>query len=448
MIPVGASTGPSPLASAESIDRWRYVASDAAGAAVAGEVDAASERDAVDVLRRRGLWATEVTRVVTASRPPLQAPDTASAHSGARNSASTRAFSERSSVKQVIGMLTGRTTRAELAVVVRAMSTLLAAGVPLDRALAYAGGPSSSVELQDTFSRIRERTRGGEALSAAVRSEPLLPAVFAPAIAAGEESGTLSGSLSSLADHLERGEALRAKLRAALVYPAVLGVASVLGMVVILLVVVPRFAELIADSGGTLPTSTRALIVINGVMTRGWWILLAAGALFVVAARGWIAATGNRARLHAARLQWPVVGHFERTRAAAGYTGVLALALRAGVPLLPAMRLARGMVGNQALAAGLAAAEDRVSGGGSIAGALETILPPLAVRLLDAGEASGDLAGMAARAAETAEDELQRASAGAVALIEPALILGFGGIVGFVALALLQAIYGLNARVL
>jgi type II secretory pathway component PulF len=109
------------------------------------------------------------------------------------------------------------------------------------------------------------------------------------------------------------------------------------------------------------------------------------------------------------------------------------------------MRLARGVVGNRAVAASLEAAEGRVRSGGSVAAALEGVLPPLSVRLLDAGEAGGDLAGMAARAAEAADAETGRVAASAVALVEPLLILGFGSLVGFVALALLQAIYGLNA---
>ncbi|MES2523252.1 MAG: type II secretion system F family protein [Gemmatimonadota bacterium] len=446
-VPVDASSNTSSV-------RWHYVAADSTGTVMSGEVDALSERDAIDTLRRRGLWATDISPVAGARRSAAARAEDSALERDTIDSGSALAsrpphsLTARLGASRFVAMVSGRTVRGELAIVVRAMATLLAAGVPLDRALAYAAGPSSSAELQATFARIRARTRAGDALSASVRDEPLLPSVFGPAVAAGEGSGTLDAALASLADHLERGEALRAKLRAALIYPAVLGVASVLGMTVILLVVVPRFAGLIADAGGTLPLSTRALIAISGVLTNWWWLLLGTGVLAVAAVRQWLAGHGNRERLHAARLGWPVVGHFERTRAAAGYTGVLALALRAGVSLLPAMVLARGMVSNRALAARLATAEETVRDGGTVAGALDSILPPLAVRLLDAGEASGDLAGMAARAADAAEAELQRSASGAVALIEPVLILGFGGVVGFVALALLQAIYGLNARVL
>jgi type II secretory pathway component PulF len=424
--------------------RWRYHAADATGADVAGEIEAASEREAVDALRRRALWVTtlepiERSRRVVATTHP---------ESGTGPPAQRIGSGGASRLRTALASLGGASSSGELAVTIRAMSTLLGAGVPLDRALAYAAGPSARPELQRAFGAVRERVRGGESLSSAAAREPLFPAVLAPTVAAGEASGTLDRSLASLADHLDRVEALRGRLRAALVYPAVLGVASLVGIVVILLVVVPRFATLVADSGGALPVSTRLLVAASALVSRWWWLLLAGAALGVTLARRWLQESANRLWWHAARLRWPVVGHIERTRAAAAYAGVLSVALGAGVSLLSAMRLARGVVANGAIASSLRSAEERVGAGGGVAESLEGVLPPLSVRLLDAGEAGGNLAAMAARASEAADGELQRAATGAVALVEPLLIIGFGGLVGFVALALLQAIYGLNARTL
>ena len=151
-----------------------------------------------------------------------------------------------------------------------------------------------------------------------------------------------------------------------------------------------------------------------------------------------------RVRMDESRLRWPLLGRLERLQTAAGYTGTLAIGLRAGVSLIGSMRLARAVVRNRYLATSLAEAERRVHGGAGLSQSLAGLLPPLTERLLDAGETSGDLAGMAARAAESADGELQRTVSQAVALIEPVMVIGFGGIVGFVAMALLQAIYGLN----
>lgn len=432
--------------------RWRYRAADAAGAGTTGEIDAATEREAVDALRRRALWVTSI-EPVGAPRAMVTSTATGSL-SPTGNVAAPIAW--RTRLARAVGSGT-----IELAVLVRAIATLLDAGVPLERALAYAadtnhdttgvGAASNPVsagtdEWRRAFASVRDAVRRGESFSGAVAREPAFPAVFAPTLAAGEASGTLGAVLTRLADHLDRSAALQARLRSALVYPALLGVASIVALVVIMAVVVPRFASLVTDSGGSLPLSTRSLIAVSDAITRWWWIGTAIVLVVFVAARSWLSTPANRLRLHAARLGWPVVGSLERTRAAAGYTGVLAIALSSGVSLLQGMNLARRVVRNDAVAARLAEAESRVRDGSGLASALSGTLPPLAIRLLDAGEAGGELAAMAQRASDAADAELQRVAGGAVAMVEPALILAFGGLVGFVALALLQAIYGLNAR--
>lgn len=409
--------------------RWRYEAADANGAAVAGEIDAASEREAIDALRRRALWVTTLTPSVA-----LRTSDTGERSTAKSNSTQTW-WSWRS-----------RTSARELAIITRAVSSLLSAGVPLDRALTYAANQAPDDRSRGSFGIIRDAVRNGQSLSSAVASQSMFPAYFAPTLAAGEASGTLDSSLSLLADHLERSDAVRTRLQSALIYPAILGIASIIGVTVILLVVVPRFATLIQESGGTLPLSTRALIGVSEVVTRGWWLMLIAAALAVFGWRRALSDPQTRRRLDAAVLAVPVLGPLERTRGGAAYTGTLSVALRSGVGLLTAMSLARAVVTNRQLSAELAAAESRVRDGGTLARALEGALPPLAVRLLDAGEVGGDLPMLASRAAEAADGDVQRAVSQAVTLVEPILILGFGGLVGFVALALLQAIYGINAR--
>jgi len=409
--------------------RWRYEAADANGASVVGEIDAPSEREAIDALRRRALWVTTLTLALTqrASQPPEQTVET---------SASPRSWLAWRS----------RTSARDLAIVTRAVSTLISAGVPLDRALTYAANQAPDEASQRSFATIRDAVRNGQSLSSAVASQSLFPAYFAPTLSAGEASGTLDASLSLLADHLERSDAVRTRLQSALIYPAILGIASIIGVTVILLVVVPRFAALIQEGGGTLPLSTRALIAVSAVVTHGWWALLLAAALAVFGWRRAMADPAMRRRWDATLLGIPVIGALERTRGGAAYTGTLSVALRSGVGLLTAMSLARAVVTNGQLNAELAAAESRVRDGGTLARALEGALPPLAVRLLDAGEVGGDLPMLASRAATAADSDVQRAVSRAVTLVEPLLILGFGGLVGFVALALLQAIYGINAR--
>lgn len=439
------------MASGMPPSRWRYTAAASDGSTVSGEIDAATERDAVDALRRRALWAVDLAPLdARRAQAVTRATTGRSAYDADANteSATADAVGGRAPWLSTFSARWRGTADADLAVTVRAISTLLAAGVPLSRTLNYAERSSTSLPHRQGFGRLYAAVQRGESLSAAVASVDAFPVIFAPLIAAGEGSGTLDASVALLATYLERRDALRTRIQSALVYPALLAIASVAGLLVILIVVVPRFAGLIFDSGGMLPWSTRVLMGLSTAVVDWWWLLaLLAGVAALTVDRGRRNAAWQR-RWHATRLRWPWIGTFERTHAAARYTGTLAVGLRAGVPLLTSMSLARAVVTNQQLAARLADAEVEVRQGSSLSSAISGLLPSLSERLLEAGEVSGDLAGMAARAGDAADEALQRTLTQGVALIEPILILGFGGLVGFVALALLQAIYGLNASVL
>ncbi len=412
-----------PTASAGTT-RWRYQAADAQGAMTRGEVDAASAEDAAAELRRRSLWviALEPTR------------------------AATLALALASPVR-LLKRVARRTTDGDesLALLTRTVATLLESGVPLVRALAFAASGETDARWQRIFGGLQEAVTRGESLSEAAARVEALPRAYAPLLAAAEASGSMADTFARLADDLELRSQLRSRVRAALVYPTLLAIASTVGTLVILVVVVPRFADLIAGAGGTVPASTRLLIGLSALLSRYGWLVAIAVALAGTAVRQSLQDVARRRRWHAARLRWPLIGRFEREQAAAGYLSTLAVALESGVPLLRAMSLARATVGNDDLAERLARAEALVRDGGSVSQALSGSLTPLATRLLEAGEESGALAPLARRAATAANDQVQRVVTSAVALIEPVMILGFGGVVGFVALALLQAIYGINA---
>lgn len=421
---------------------WAYRAADAAGREARGRVAAPTAADAIAQLQQRALWVIELTP--TAEGPAAGAGAAASDRTAAPSALDGGIGSTLEGWWQ---RWSGRDDEA-LAITTRAIATLLGAGLPVDRALDFAAsGSAGSADggWAAVFRDVHRRVRAGASLADALKAQPRLPGFFAPSVAAAEATGSLTDTVAQLAAALERAAQVRARVRSALVYPVVLGLSSVVGTLVILLVVVPRFSALLADTGGALPWSTRLLVSLSAALSAGGWLLVPA----VLAAMVWWQRAqrdpAQRAAWDGRRLRWPVMGEFIRQREAARYLATLALALASGVNLLRAMALARATVHNQALAAALAPAEDRVRDGGALAGALRDGLPVMAVRLLEAGEAGSDLAALARRAADAANESAERQLGRVVALIEPVMILGFGGIVAFVALALLQAIYGLNA---
>jgi len=399
---------------------YRYRAATPDGRVVDGVLEAASPLAAIDALRQQTLVPVSVE------------PTTRDKPGGAS-----------------VGWLTPGRRDDALAAATRTIATLLAGGATLDRALRFAAEHAGTPALSEALQGVRADVQRGATLASALHERQATFGAFAAAIVrSGEEGGSLDEALSLLADQVERSRELRAQLRTALWYPALLGTVAGLGVIVLLAIVVPRFVSMLGVTGGTLPTSTRLLVLLSALVTQGWWILLLAFGLIVVGARAWLEAPGHRERLHRARLRWPVTGGLERTIAAARYCRSFGLLLQGGSGVLSAMRVARQGVQNLSLGSALDSAAIAVERGEGVAHSLDAALPPLATQLLAVGEESGTLDAMALRVADTFDAEAQRALRSLVGLVEPLLIVVFGGVVGFVALAMLQAMYSINATVL
>jgi type II secretory pathway component PulF len=235
-------------------------------------------------------------------------------------------------------------------------------------------------------------------------------------------------------------------MRSTLLYPAIMAVVSLIGVGVLLGFVIPRFATVLADMGGTLPLSTRFLLGVSHLVTTWWWLLLVVAVVAAIAARQAIARPGMRLRWHTWRLAWPYVGDIERKYSTARVARTLGLLLKSGVSALPALKIARASATNLVVREGLDRAAAALAEGSALAPALAGTLPPLAVQMMAVGEASGRLDELCLRIADSYDGEVRRAMRTAVTLIEPALILTFGTLVGFIALAMLQAIYGIDLK--
>ncbi len=396
---------------------WKYRAAAAGGQVVEGVVQAANERAARDELRRQTLVPIEVQS---------SAPVTAR-----RN------------------LLTLNRKLEAAAVAMRALATLVSAGTTLDVALDFAARESDDPLVAGALAQARRDVHGGSSLANAFAQHTEIFGKLAPAmVRAGEESGSLGASLDRLAQHMERVRDLRAQLQSSLIYPALLGAMASLGIVVMLMFVVPRFVGMLSNSGVALPLSTRILVGVSNGFTSLWWLwvgIVAVGALLGTRLKS---SPQFVSRWHRIRLGWPLVGDLERRLWTARFSRSLSIMLGSGGRLMASLRVARESVGNVAMASLLDSSIAMIERGEGIARSLHGVLPPLAVHLLGVGEQSGALDEMAGRIADTFDGEVQRSLRTVAGLVEPALILVFGGIVGFVALAMLQAIYAINAGVL
>jgi general secretion pathway protein F len=397
-------------------ESFRYRAATATGEVVEGILTAASTRDAADELRRQTLVPVSI-------------------ESATRQAVGSRAT----------GARTGK--RESLTTSVRTIATLLSAGVSVERAIDFATRHASHPEVADAFRAIQLDVQRGAMLSEAVRRQPLFGAFAAAVCRAGEESGTLDQALVRLADWYEQELELRSQIRSALTYPALMGIVAGIGVAVLLILVVPRFVAILGDIGAELPVSTRILVGASALVVNWWWLWLIGIGATILATRWWIKQPGNRRRWHAARLNLPGVGALERNSLTAQFTNAWGVLLNSGTPMLAALRVAREGIGNESIANELETAVEKVARGERVSESLAGALTPLAVELLSAGEESGRLPEMCARVASVHEQSAQRSVRTLVKLIEPVLILVFGAVVGFIALAMLQAVYSVNAGV-
>lgn len=395
---------------------FRYRASTADGQMREGVVRAASRDDAFRELRRQALWPVQV-----------EAEAGAASTSGGLD-----------------GFIESR--RRAVSVWTRLLATLAGVGMPLDQALRAASEQVRNPQVRAATESVRQAVRGGATLTTAMRAHPMLfGTLHLGLVQAGEGSGALASALDTLAGYLEDDETRRAQLASALLYPALVALVSTVGVLVLLLFVVPRFTVLLGDLGGTLPWSTRTLVALGTLVRRGWWIALIICAVGAAVLLPWLRTAGAQRTLAEIRRRTPFVRGLDRSLVTARFTRALGLLLQGGMPLLPALRLARGGIASPLVAGALDQAIDKVARGGALSASLDGVLTPLAIQLLSAGEASAQLPALALRSAEAHDVIVQRTLRTLASLMEPALVLIFGSIVGFVALAMLQAIYAVNA---
>jgi len=334
----------------------------------------------------------------------------------------------------------------DLALGLRALATLLQSGIPLARALAILDDlapPAWKSALPD----LRHRVEQGQPLGVALEASSLrLPGHVIGILRAGEAGSGLAAAVEQAAQLLETRAATRAALRSALAYPAMLAVAGGASVTLLVTVVLPRFASLLIDYGQSLPLSTRVVLGIGTVakVLALPTIAALAGATFLW--RRWVREPTGERRWHSLLLAAPVLGTVRRSAAAASACSALAALLDVGVPLDAALPHAARATGDRAVEASLLTARKRIETGDRVSAALHAVgaLTPTVVRLVRVGEETGQLGAMLAHAARIEAQHAQQLLQRAIRVIEPLLILAFGGIVMLVAAALLQAMYGLR----
>ncbi len=392
---------------------FAYRAATPAGRTLRGVEEAASTAALESTLRTRGLYPLEVS----------VAPERRASPRGLRS------------------------RRADVVEAIRYLATLMSAGFPLDRALGTVARVVVRADVSGALRAVRERVRAGSGLADALAERPrMFPRLAVGMTRAGERGGHLAEALERLAQHLEREERLRSQVVSAMLYPLlVMGVGGV-AVLVLLLYVLPRFVGILDEVGAGLPLSTLLLLNAGAFLGRWWPALLLGAVLAALLVTSSRRSESGRARSDAVLARLPVLGPLRQRLAAARFGRSLSTLLDNGLPILPALDISASGLADAAAAAEVMRAREEVQAGVRLALALRRgrAFPYVFLQMVELGEESGQLAQMLERAATAAEQELERGLERLVRLVEPAMIVVFGAAAGFIALSLLQAVYGIR----
>ena len=345
----------------------------------------------------------------------------------------------------------GKVKPADIAVFSRQLATMMAAGIPLVQSFDIVGAGHENPAMQKLILDIKADVEGGISLHEALAKRPLhFDDLFVNLVEAGEQAGALETLLDKIATYKEKTEALKAKVKKALFYPAAVLVVAIIVTVILLIFVIPQFEDLFKGFGADLPTFTQMVINLSKfVQTKGILIAIVVGA--AIFAFGYFHKRSRKFRetLDRITLKLPVIGPIMHKSAVARFARTLSTMFAAGVPLVEAMESVAGATGNIVYENATLAIRDEVATGTRLQRAMENtgLFPNMVIQMIAVGEESGALDEMSGKVATFFEAEVDNAVDSMSSLLEPLIMAILGVLVGGLVIAMYLPNFKLGAVV-
>lgn len=327
----------------------------------------------------------------------------------------------------------------------RQLSSLLAAGVPLSRALKILSREAASQAASEKWKEVHDLVVDGTSLADAMSQSPdTFPSVYTAMIQAGETGGFLDVVLGQIADFQIREKELRSKVLAALIYPAVLLILAIGVLIFLLTFFIPRFKTIFADFGGSLPWLTEIIVGASEIVTKyGPFVALGLLVAFILA-RKWLQTEHGRRTWQRIVLHIPVIGMLNARFAMTRFCRMLGTLVGSGVPLINALRVARESIGNQTLVDAVTESIERVKRGDALAASLadcKALFPGSVLEMISVAEETGRLDEELVRLATVTDGDLDRQLKTAVALAEPVMLFVMAGFIGIIFVGMVIPIF-------
>jgi type IV pilus assembly protein PilC len=417
--------------------KFRYVALDSQGHETEGMMDAESQARAVAMIRGKGFFPTSVIEVGGTTT-------TASVRTEKRKVQSSGLQREIKLPPFLVDFFAGKVKPKQLMILTRQLSTLLDAGVPLLRGLQILLKQEAHPTLRKALSSVQESVEGGSTFAEALAQQPrVFAAFYINMVRAGEAGGVLERVLLRLAEHMEKAERLKSKIKGAMVYPLVVMIVAMSILVFLMVKIVPEFAKMFASmNAGSLPWLTVQVMGLSKTfLTKSPYLI--AGVIAIVVSFKLIGRTSRgRFVFDRVKLRLPIFGNLLRLTAVAHFSRTLGTLLTSGVPILQALTIVRDTVGNEIISRAVSRIHDSVKEGESIALPMgeSRAFPAMAVSMVEVGEETGALPEMLGKVADTYENEVDTAVAALTSIIEPVMIVILAGIVGTIVISMFMPI--------
>jgi len=325
-------------------------------------------------------------------------------------------------------------TVKDRAVFSRQFAVMVNAGVAIVRCLGILSDQCANPKLKKSLTAISNEVQQGTSLSDAMREHPAcFDQLYVSMVQAGEVGGVLDEVLNRLAKLLEDMARLQNQIKSAMTYPLVVGGFAVLVFLGMTIFLIPIFAGIFEEIGGTLPALTAFMLWLSGVL-RSWYALIPVGVIIVTtfAVKQYYKTPPGRLQIDALLLKVPLFGELNEKSSVARFCRVFGTLTRSGVPILNALDIVRDTSGNQVIANAVEATKQEIQQGGLISVAMqnEQVFPGLAIQMISVGEETGELDSMLMKVADFYEDEVEQTVKALTSILEPVMIIVIGGMVG------------------
>jgi general secretion pathway protein F len=406
-----------------------YKATDRTGKVMEGSLNAPDEAAVVNRLRGMGCIPIRIDQAAAGAKPR------------------SRKISIKIDFKTRIASQFTRISGAELLSFTQELSTLIRAGLPLDRSLSVLTEITENKRLREITEEVLRDVRGGKAFSEALAKHPaVFNRLYVNMIKAGEAGGILDVVLERLMDFLERSQELRRTVVGAMIYPLVLIFVMGIVMAVLLIFVVPRFVGIFEMMHQELPLPTQVLLGISTIAKRYWWLIIGVGTGLYIWFQKYTSSEKGKLVWDSFMLKLPLLNALILKIEVARLSRTLGTLITSGVPLLQALAIVREIINNLIIANSINTIQKAVKEGKGVSLPMRSlgVFPSLAVHMIRVGEETGKMEEMLIRVADTYDRDVQVTVKRLLGLLEPLLILVMALLVGFIVISIVLALFSIN----